>query len=115
MTSASFLRTAEFITTVGAHVAVLVFSFAGYRRTKLRPFALWIAASSIGILLMSGWYITGNSPHLLQSDYTSYMFIYRIGFIIGNILGATGAVMLIQCFLKKLEPKSIPTNAENQN
>jgi hypothetical protein len=111
MTLISFLRLTEFVTAIAAHAAILVFSFAAYRRTKLMPFALWIASSSIGILLLSAWYRYSFSPPVTHSEAMTFTVIYRIGFIIDNLLGAAGGVLLIQHLLAKFDSE-LPPKAE---
>jgi hypothetical protein len=113
MTLIPLLRTAEFVSTIATHTTVLVFSFLAFRRTKLRPFALWIVASTIGIVLMSGWYMRSISPRLPPAEYMTYEAIYRVGFIVDSILAATGTVMLIRYVLAKSEFRSIPSDPTN--
>jgi hypothetical protein len=97
----SFLRSAEFVTTIATSSAILVFSFSAYRRTKLLPFALWIASSTMTIIFMSAWYVHSIWPPLSKEDEITFSVIYRVSFIINSILGATGSIMLIQHLLAK--------------
>jgi hypothetical protein len=105
MTLTSFLQTAEYVTFVVFTTAILVFSFVAYRRTKLRAFAFWIASSSMGLIQMSAWYIHIHSSPLPESDRMTFNVIYRLCYIVINVLGAIGSIMLIQHVLAERERK----------
>jgi hypothetical protein len=108
MTIIPFLRSAETITSIATSVAVIVFSFAAYRRTKLLPFALWIASCSISIILVVASYDHSTLPPASHEDEMKFQVFYRVGFIICSILGAAGSVMLIQYLMAKLDSESPP-------
>ena len=110
----TFLEKLEYGTSVTCSAIVLVFSFTAYRRTKLLPFALWIVASSISIVLMTGWYSHLHTVPASRADYETYMTIYRIGFFTNNILATIGSVMLIQHVLARFGSKMPPNTARGR-
>ena len=111
MTLTSFLRTVEFVTFFAATSTVLYFSFAAYRRTRLRAFAFWIWACTIGLIQMSAWYIHIHTPPSSHADEMTFNVIYRLCYLVVTILGAIGNVMLIQHLLKMPPNKSMQSTA----
>ena len=105
MNLTSFLRAAEFVTTIAANSTVLCFSFSAYRRTKLRAFAFWIWSCTLGIILMSAWYMRTLSPPTSREDYMTFSVIYRIIFIANNIVNVIGSLMIIRHVVAEGERK----------
>jgi hypothetical protein len=105
MTTTTFLRGAEFVTSIATNSAVLSFSFSAYRRTNLRAFAFWIWSCAIAIILMSAWYIMSFSPPSTRTDYLTFTIFYRILFMVNSILGATGSIMIVRHFLSERDRK----------
>src|ERR1043166_4372446 len=105
MTLTSFLRAAEFVTSIAVSSIVLCFSFSAYRRTKLRAFAFWIWSCALAILLMSAWYMRILSPATSREDYMTFTVIYRIIFMANNVLSAIGSLMIIRYVVADRERK----------
>jgi tellurite resistance protein TehA-like permease len=111
MTLTTLLRTVEFGVSIACSSTVLCFSFAAYRRTKLRAFALWICSSALGIILMCSWYTRSLSPQSSHADYMTFSVIYRLAFIANVIVSAVGSVMVVQHVLNRPNPPREPTAA----
>src|ERR1017187_1246596 len=105
MTLKSFLQAAEFVTSVAVGLTVLSFSFSAYRRTKLRAFAFWIWSCTLSVILMTAWYFFTLYPVSSREHYFTSSVIYRILFMVDNVLGAIGSVMLIRHVLAERERK----------
>ena len=105
MTSTSIFRFVELSAAVMSNIAVLYFSILAYRRTKLGALAVWIASSAFAIILVSAWYIGSCMPPPHDSGYMTFLMIYRVGFVVIQLLGAMGSIMMIRHILAKLEKK----------
>jgi hypothetical protein len=108
MNPLSLLRLADFVTTIAVNSIVLSFSFAAYRRTRMRAFAFWIAACTICIISTVGLYGYAYSRALSAEDYRTFMEFYRIGYAVQAILGAAGSIMIIRFILTKISTATSP-------
>ena len=96
MSLLSFLREADFITTIAVNSAVLCFSFVAYRRCRLNAFAFLIWASVIGIIMSAGLRMVRTTPQRTLNENLAFFQFYRTGYIIASLLGAAGLILLIR-------------------
>ena len=105
MSLLSFLRQADFVTTIFVDLVVLVFSFSAYRRTNMRAFSFLILGSAIGIISEAAFQVHRSSPYNPASDAVTFYQIYRAGYLVGCISWGIGIYQLIKFVTGKFEDK----------
>jgi hypothetical protein len=103
MTLLSFLNSADFVVSILVNVVVLCFAFPTYRRAQLRAFALLIWASVLGIVLEAG---TRFHPVSFDTSVVSFWQLYRVGFMVYDLLWCIALVQLMQHVLKGSSEKT---------
>jgi hypothetical protein len=105
------LHNAAIVANILADSLVLVFSFAGYRRTQMRAFAFLIGGSTIGIILILWSNLAMPSPTLYPDEYQEFIEFYYVGSIASVGLWAIGIVLLIRRVQAMFERKTPPNTA----
>ena len=106
MNMLSFLTWAEFVIPIAIDSVLLYYFVLAYRRTKLRPFALWIFSFIVNTILLlarlvaSFCYVT--SREILIISYAAYDILWMASLVVFAI----AFVMLIRHLLSEHEKKS---------
>ena len=103
MSLLSFLRHADFVTTIFVDVMVLMFSFSAYRRTNMRAFGFLILGSAIGIISESALHFYQARAYTSAHDALTFFQIYRAGYVIASISWGVGIYLLIQFVMSKYQ------------
>jgi VanZ family protein len=101
MSLLSFLRHADFVTTIFIDMMVLVFSFSAYRRTNMRAFGFLILGSAMGIISEIGLQFYRAGSYASNSDALTFLEFYRAGYLIASISWGIGIYQLIQFAIGK--------------
>jgi hypothetical protein len=103
------LHNSATVTTILINSLVLVFSFAGYRRTQMKAFAFLIAGSVIGLVLIAASNFGKPQPSLYPDEYRNFMEFYYFASIASIVMSGIGILLLIRYAQKKFEQKT-PNN-----
>ena len=96
MSLLSFLREADFLTSIAVDSTILCFAFEAYRRCQMKAFAFLIWGSVIGIIMAAGMRMHRAAPATAVSDALTFWQLYRVGYIAASVLWSTGILLLIR-------------------
>jgi hypothetical protein len=103
MSLLSFLRHADFVTTILVDTMVLVFSFSAYRLTKMRAFGFLILGSAIGIISEAALQFYRARSYTSPDDALAFYQIYRAGYVVASISWGVGIYQLIQFVVSRFQ------------
>src|SRR5258708_7164072 len=103
MSLLSFLREADYVTSIAIDSAILCFSFAAYRRCQMKAFAFLTWGSVIGIIITAGMRLHRAGPAVPLNDSLTFWQLYRIGYIAAAVLWGTGIILLIRYVTARVE------------
>jgi hypothetical protein len=86
------------VVPVVAGAVSLYYATVGYRRTKLKAFAIWVVAGSLALFgsLFNAAAHLPNSPVSLNEYADAVNFIWHVIYILSPLLGTWGTVLLVR-------------------
>jgi hypothetical protein len=103
MDTLSLLEWAEFVVPITVYSVLLYFFSLAYRRTKLRPFALWIFAAIVYIIALLARFIASFCYLTSRETLIVFTAAYDALWMVGLVINATAFVMLIRYLLSERE------------
>jgi hypothetical protein len=80
----------------------------GYHRTRLRPFAFWIASGALGLVgSILQFKVQFPTSPLSKEMYHGLWFIWCLVLIVSCLLGAIGTILLVRHIISKSHERTV--------